>query len=132
MATHGMRIGKASKDDFEKMYNLLLPMENLFNRHWYNEDEWMEWDDANKDKQELLAIRKELAEEEDCDEEDVDNRLVIYEFVKRRMKECGCGEWQRIVCAAESLIDTFCDPQDDCLAWRPDLERAMDNVMLGE
>lgn len=31
MATHGMTIAKASKDDFEKVYNLLSPMEELFN-----------------------------------------------------------------------------------------------------
>ena len=64
MATHGLTIAKASKEDFEKVYNLLQPMEELFNSHWSNEEEWTEWDDADKDKKELLAIRKEIAEEE--------------------------------------------------------------------
>ena len=91
MATHGMTIAKASKDDFEKVYNLLSPMEELFNSKWCNEEEWTEWDDGDEDKQELLAIRKEIAEDEYCEED-----------------------------------------QESCLAWRPDLERAIDNMMLGE
>lgn len=44
MATHGLTIAKASKEDFEKVYNLLQPMEELFNSHWSNEEEWTEWD----------------------------------------------------------------------------------------
>lgn len=132
MAIHGMTIAKASKDDFEKVYNLLSPMEELFNSKWCNEEEWTEWDDGDEDKQELLAIRKEIAEDEYCEEDEVDNRLILYEFIKRRMRLCGCSNWQRVVVAAECLIDTFCDPQESCLAWRPDLERAMDNMMLGE
>ena len=48
------------------------------------------------------------------------------------MRLCGCSNWQRVVTAAECLIDTFCDPQESCLAWRPDLKRAMYNTMLGE
>ena len=41
MATHGMTIAKASKDDFEKVYNLLSPMEELFNSKWCNEEEML-------------------------------------------------------------------------------------------
>ncbi len=107
-------------------------MEELFNNRWSNEESWIEWDDDNEDKLELLAIRKEIAEEEYCDEDEVDNRLVLYEFIKRRMRLCGCSNWQRVVTAAECLIGTFCDPQESCLAWRPDLKRAMYNTMLGE
>ena len=75
MATHGMTIAKASTDDFEKVYNLLSPMEELFNSKWCNEEGWTEWDDGDEDKQELLAIRKEIAEDEYCEEDEVDNRL---------------------------------------------------------
>ena len=41
MATHGMTIAKASKDDFEKVYNLHSPMEELFNSKWCNEEEML-------------------------------------------------------------------------------------------
>ena len=55
MATHQITIAKASKNDFEKVYNLLSPMEELFNNRWSNEESWTEWDDDNEDKLELLA-----------------------------------------------------------------------------
>lgn len=132
MTTYGTTIAKASEKDFEKVYNLLQPMEELFNSHWSNEEAWTEWADDDPDKLELLAIRKEIAEEEHYYEEDVDNRLVLFEFIKRRMRLCGCNNWLRVVIAAECLIDTFCDPQESSLAWRPDLKRAMDYTMLGE
>ena len=48
------------------------------------------------------------------------------------MRLCGCSNWQRVVIAAECLIETFCDPQEDFLSWRPDLERVRDYTMLGE
>ena len=57
MATHQITIAKASKNDFEKVYNLLSPMEELFNNRWSNEESWTEWGDDNEDKLELLAIR---------------------------------------------------------------------------
>lgn len=123
MARHGLTIAKADKEDFEAVYNLLVPMEELFNSHWSNEEAWIEWDDDDEHKRELLRIRKEVAQEEHCDEDEVDNRLVLYEFIKRKMQNCACSEWRRVVTAAECLIDTFCDPHVDFLAWRPDLER---------
>lgn len=43
MATHGMTIAKASKDDFEKVYNLLSPMEELFNSKWCNEEVFLDF-----------------------------------------------------------------------------------------
>lgn len=132
MARHGLTIAKADKEDFEAVYNLLVPMEELFNSHWSNEEDWVEWDDDDEHKKELLKIRKEVASDEHCEEYEVDNRLVLFEFIKRKMRDCGCSEWRRVVTAAECLIDTFCDPNVDYLAWRPDLERAIDNSILGE
>lgn len=42
MTTYGTTIAKASEKDFEKVYNLLQPMEELFNSHWSNEEAWTE------------------------------------------------------------------------------------------
>lgn len=50
MATYGTKIAKASEKDFEKVYNLLQPMEELFNSHWSNEEAWTEWADDDPDK----------------------------------------------------------------------------------
>lgn len=132
METHSITIAKATQSDFEKIYNLLLPMEQLFNGRFLGEHDWENWPDDDKDKQELLLIRKRIAEDEGYSEDEIDNRIVIYKFIRSRMHACRDASWQRVVVAAESLINTFCDPQKDYLACRPDIERAMENTMLGE
>lgn len=124
--THQLTIAKATPSDFEAVYNLLRPMENLFNSHWSNEEDWEDWDDDNADKIELLKIRKQIAREEDYSEIDVDNRVILFEFIKCRMKKCACSEWNRVVMAAEICLDTFCDPNVDHLAFKPELVEAID------
>lgn len=124
--THQMTVAKATPSDFEAVRNLLLPMENLFNSHWIDEENWTEWRDDDPNKIELLKIRKQIAREEDYSESDVDNRIILFEFIKRRMKKCACSEWNRVVMAAEICIDTFCDPNVDHLAFNPELVQAID------
>lgn len=50
MTTYGTTIAKASEKDFEKVYNLLQPMEELFNSHWSNEEAWTEWADIENNE----------------------------------------------------------------------------------
>lgn len=130
MAT--MKVAKADDNDFERVYNFLNPLQSLFGNKWSDEDSWSEWDDDDPDKLELLKIRQEVADEEGYTLEDVDNRLVLFEFIKRRYKKADCGSWQRVVMAAECLIASVCDPHKDYLDWHPYLYRATDNSMLGE
>ena len=128
-----MRIAKATPEDFQAVRDLLQTMDALFdNRYFSLESDWLNWSDDDADKQELLDIRAELARSEHEDEEYVDNRLILYEFIKRRFKLANRGSWQRVVIAAEALIGAFCDPHEDCLAWSPELARASANMMLGE
>lgn len=128
-----MRIAKADADDFKRLLNLLKPMEALFGgRMWSNEESWTEWDDDDTDKKELLKIRREMAEEEGDDVEYVDNRLVLYEFIRRRFILADRGCWQRIIMAADALIKEFCDQSSDILEYHPFIERAVENTMLGE
>ena len=127
-----IRVAKADENDFERVYNLLRPLQLLFGNKWSDEESWSEWDDDDPDKLELLKIRKAVADEEGYDPEDVDNRLVLFEFIKRRYKKADCGCWQRVVMSAECLIDSVCDPQKDYLDWHPYLVRATADSMLGE
>lgn len=129
-----MRIAKATPEDFQAVRDLLQPMGELFDTRYgfLCDEDWKYWDEDGVDKQELLEIRAELARSEHEDEEHVDNRLILYEFIKRRFKRANRGSWQRVVIAADALIGAFCDPHEDCLALRPELERAAENIMLGE
>ena len=64
----------------------LLILENLFdNRFWRdNSEDWRDWDDEDEDKQELLDCERDVRQYEGLDDdEEVDNRLILYEYVKR-------------------------------------------------
>lgn len=122
-----MRMAKADNEDFETTNRFLQTCEMFWdNRERYSfidkEGEWVDWDDEDEDKQYFLKVRKELAEEEDCDPEHVDNRLLVYEVIKRRYKQCDCN-WRRVVFGAQILIEDVCDPQESHLAYSPYLEQ---------
>jgi hypothetical protein len=122
----GMRMAKADQEDFEKTRKFLQSCESLWdNRNRYSfrclEDEWEDWDDGDEDKIEMLKIRKDLSIEEGQSESEVDNRLIVYEFIKRRYKECDC-HWNRVVMGGQILIEQVCDPQKDYLDYSPYLE----------
>lgn len=121
-----MRMAKADEEDFESTNTFLHACENLWaSRRAYslhnNETGWVDWDDDDKDKIELLEIRENLAKQDGCDELDVDSRLVIYEFIKRKYRQCD-NNWARVTLAARILIDSVCDPQKDYLDYSPYLE----------
>jgi len=123
----GMRMAKADNDDFETTHNFLQACEMFWdNRNRYSlketECEWHELDDDDEDKIELIRIRRMLADEEGVSEKRIDNRLVIYEFIKRKYKQCDCN-WRRVTFGAQILIDSVCDPQKDYLDYSPYLEQ---------
>lgn len=122
----GMRMAKADKDDFDTTNKFLQTCEMFWdNRHRYSfrdtEIDWKTWDDDDEDKIYFLKVQKEVAEEEGCDPEDLDNRLLVYEVIKRRYKQCDCN-WRRVVHGADILINDVCDPQKDYLDYSPYLE----------
>ena len=122
----GLRVAKATEKDIEITRSFLQACENFWdNRPIYSfkelESDWETWDEDDADKVELLRIRKEFAIEEDVSESDVDNRLVVYEYIKRKYKAAD-NRWGRVVMAAEVLIDNCCDPTESHLAFFPAFE----------
>ena len=56
----------------------------------------------------------------------VDNRLILYEFIKRKWRKASyCGSFGRIVMDAEVLIDNACDPNLDYLEFKPEIMEAI-------
>lgn len=122
----GLRMAKADQDDFDTTNKFLQACEMFWdNRDRYSfkdmEADWMRWDDEDEDKIELLKIRKDIAEEERLSEVDVDNRLILFEFLKRRYHKADTN-WRRAIFCGQILIDNFCDPQETHLACSPYLE----------
>jgi hypothetical protein len=122
----GLRIAKASENDIELTRDYLQACEQFWdNRPIYSltelEIDWENWDDDDPEKDALIKIRKELAIEEGLSESDVDNRLIVYEYIKRKYKKAD-NKWQRVVMAADILIDNCCDPTVSHLAFYPAFE----------
>lgn len=127
----GVSLARPSKDDFDRIYSFFSVLDALYASRWNFSDEWISWDDDDPDKQELLRLRRMLAAEECCDEEDVDNRLVFEAFVRSRISRM-CGAWERVVLSSETLLDYVCDLSSDTVDLHPVVSRALEDAILGE
>ena len=128
----GLKMAKADPEEFERTMKFVNIMEALFESHHYSlvdsETSWREWDDDDEDKQLLLEIEKEVTEEDGTLwDRKPDNRLVLFEFIKRKWKEANySGSFSRIIMDAEVLIDNACDPDLDYLEWKPEVKEALE------
>lgn len=124
-----MKVGKASPEEFDMVTGFINVMEDLFGgRSFFSQEEsWREWDDDDEDKKLLLEIEKEVKEEDgETVWDGVDNRLILYEFIKRKWRKANyCGSFGRIVMDAEVLIDNACDPDLDYLEFKPEIMEAI-------
>lgn len=80
-----MKLAKAEEKDFDKVYGFINVMDDLFDSRFFShEEDWRDWPDDDEDKKLLLEIEKEIRETDGEDVwSNVDNRLILYEFVKR-------------------------------------------------
>lgn len=124
-----MKVGKASPEEFDMVTGFINVMEDLFGgRSFFSQEEsWREWDDDDEDKKLLLEIEKEVKEEDgETVWDGVDNRLILYEFIKRKWRKANyCGSFGRIVMDAEVLIGNACDPNLDYLEFKPEIMEAI-------
>lgn len=120
-----MRIAKADDDDFKATRSFLHACENSLEKEKFSfvgaDEQWLTWEDEDEDKILMMEIRKQLAKELYSDEEDVDNRLVIYEWLKEKFRKAS-NAWHRITMAADTLIENVCDPTVDYLSFHPGFE----------
>lgn len=128
-----IRLAKADESDFNSTFEFLQTCEALFYNGWAcsSGEQWQDWDDDNIYKIEIVRLRKEIALREKCDEDDIDNRTLLFEFLAQKYRGCDC-HWRRVIMAAEILIDKVCDPMQDIVEWHPFIERALDDAILGE
>lgn len=82
----------------------------------------LELDDDDDDKILFLQIRKRISKDEHYSEDDIDERILLYEFIQQKFKNASCG-WRRVYYAAEVLIETCTDPTKDYLDWAPGVEQ---------
>ena len=128
MAKHKCTVAKATQEEFDRVWDFVHPMEALFDGRGFfpNEEDWRDWDDDDEDKKLLLKIEKELlAAGEDEYDGQVDNRLILYEFMKVKfLKANYSGSIGRILFDCSTLIDNCCDPDLDYLEFKPSIMHA--------
>ncbi len=120
-----MKVAKATPEEFPPVQRFINRMESLLKpgRFRSSEEDWRDWDDDDEDKNLLLEIEEELRETEQ--DEEPDNRIVLFEYIKRKWNEANrCGSFGRIVMDAAVLIDNVCDPALDYLEYRPEMLEA--------
>lgn len=125
-----LKMAKADKDEFERVMSFVRVMEALFEGRsiFSNEEDWRDWPDDNEDKKLLLEIEKEVIDEDGtCWDGKPDNRLVLYEFIKRKWHKANfSGSFGRIIMDATVLIQNACDPDLDYLEFKPEIKAAME------
>ena len=121
MAQHRMRIAKPTENDFINIKSFLSAAEQIWERKWTfceSQDKWEDWDDDDEDKIEILKIKSQIAKEERLSIDDIDNRIVMYEFLKIKYREADYS-WRRVVWGGEIVIDAACDPTLDYCDFMP-------------
>lgn len=116
-----MRIAKPQEQDIESVRQFTQTCELFLERQKFSfnspEDGWEDLDDDDDDKIAILKFRKQLAANEDLDEDKIDNRILAYEFLKQKYAH----RLSHILLTAEVLLENCCDPTDTCLAFHPSL-----------
>lgn len=124
-----LKMAKAENEEFELTMGFVRVMEALFDDRPFfcREEDWRDWPDEDEDKKRLLEIEKEVIDEDGtCWDGKPDNRLVLYEFIKRKWRAANFyGSFGRIIMDAEVLIDNACDPDLDYLEFKPEILAAM-------
>jgi hypothetical protein len=122
----GMRLAKPDEDDFDTTRQFLQLCERFWDsRPKYSlrreEDEWRQWENDDPDYKEVLKLRRSIAEEEGIALDDVDDRILVYEFLRLKYKKCDTN-WGRVIMTASVLLDNACDPTLDYLEFFPGFE----------
>ena len=120
-----MKVAKATPEEFNPVWDFISCMEALLSggRFRSSEEDWRDWNDDDPDKKLLLQIEKNIKESEH--DEEPDNRLILFEFIKKKWHQANeCGSFGRIVMDAAVLIENVCDPKLDYMEYKPKMIEA--------
>jgi hypothetical protein len=127
---HTIKMAAPSEKDIDITLEFLGFMDSLFDSRMHSsgmEETWeRDMDDDDEDKKRMLAIRKEIAEEEGLSESDVDNRLIFFEIIKRKYKACDCS-WRRVVWGGLTALENLCDHHSRTIDIDPMIYACMQN-----
>ncbi len=123
MAKIALKVAAPNTEDFDAVYQFNRIMDALTdNRMWRAADEsdWKDWDEDEKDYKLLKDIEKEVCSSEDETPEDVDQRIVLWEYVKWFFNNHPSALSRVLMCADTAMENAF-DKESDTLEWNKDI-----------
>lgn len=117
-----MKMTKADQNDLQSTKDFMNACELALESGKFSlscpEDNWEDLDEEDEDRILIERIKRNLEEEEGGS---VDNRILMYEFLKKKFATASCN-WRRVLWGADMLIENVCDPMEDHLAFFPGFE----------
>lgn len=131
MAYVPMKVAKPTEKDMDECYRFLRIMEALTDNRMFHSasaSDWTEWDEEDEDYQLLDYCKQRLIDDENYDEydiEDLDHRLVLWEYVKWFFNRCPSA-FARVLMCAQMALDNCFDEKSDTIEWKPELAKLLD------
>lgn len=120
-----MKVVKPSPEEFQSLLIYMNSSELALDSAKFSlqnaQDNWEDLDDEDEDKILIKKLRDKIAQDEGIDIDDVDNRILMYEYLQYHFNKAF--RWRGVYWAAQILLDNIQDPFDDCLAFHPCFEQ---------
>ncbi len=120
-----MKMTKPTEEDFDIVGAFFNACENSLERQKYSlgnpEEQWKEWEDDDEDKIAILKLRKYISHNEEIEEDAIDNRVLMFEYLKQKFAPAG-ARWRRVYHGASVCIDNACDPTERTLEFLPGID----------
>lgn len=132
-----MKVAKPTEKDMDECYRFLRIMEALTDDRMFHSAsaaDWTEWNEEDEDYQILNYCKQRLIDEECYDEydiEDLDHRLVMWEYVKWFFNRCPSA-FARVLMCAQMALDNCFDEKSDTIEWRKDISEAIEKYETSE
>lgn len=126
-----MKVAKPTEKDMDECYRFLRIMEALTDNRMFHSaspSDWTEWDEEDEDYKLLDYCKQRLIDEECYDEydiEDIDHRLVLWEYVKWFFNRCPSA-FARVLMCSQMALDNCFDEESDTIEWRKDISEAIE------
>jgi len=102
-----MRLARPKESDVDTTRDFLSAAESVLERQKFSWAEpqynWEDWNDDDEDRIYIEKVRKRIAEEDDIEEDKVDNRILMYEFLKHKFAPCSC-DFNRVIFGMYAII----------------------------
>lgn len=123
MAKVSLKAAAPSTEDFDSVYQFNRIMNSLTDdRMWRSADEsdWKDWDENDEDYKLLKSIEKNVCWSEDVSSEEIDQRLVLWAYVKWFFNNHPSALGRILMCADMAMENAF-NKESDTIEWNKDI-----------